>query len=115
MSRVGLLLVFERRAAQLPKLAGRMGPRGDGQRFIEGGREARGVFFQDSPDLGNQLRRWRGLRFDRVRTLHREIISGRQSAELLSMQGLDEITRAAAVRERRQLRSSDPSPSCDCI
>lgn len=60
------------------------------------------MFFQDSPDLGNQLRRWRGLRFDRLLTLHRELLSSSQSAELLSLQGLAKIPRAAAGRERRQ-------------
>jgi DNA polymerase-3 subunit delta len=97
---VGLLLAFERRAAQLAQLAARMGPRGDVQRFIEGERQARRVFFRDAPDLGKQLRRWRGPRLarliERLVALHRDALANSQSAELLVAQGLAEITRAAA-------------------
>ena len=106
LSPVGLLLAFERRAAQLVQLAARMGARDDVQRFIEGERQARRVFFRDAPDLGNQLRRWRGRRLERLVArlvaLHRELLANSQSAELLLAQGLAEITRAAAASERRR-------------
>src|SRR5690606_32500390 len=49
---VGLLLAFERRAAQLAELAARLGPRGDAMAFIEAESKARRVFFRDAPDLG---------------------------------------------------------------
>ena len=106
LSPVGLLLAFERRAAQLVQLAARMGPRGDVQRFIEGERQARRVFFRDAADLGNQLRRWRGKRLgrlvERLVALHRELLANSQSAELLLAHGLTEIARAAAAAERRR-------------
>ena len=106
LSPVGLLLAFERRAAQLAQLAARMGPRGDVQRFIEGERQARRVFFRDAPDLGNQLRRWRGKRLgrlvERLVALHRELLANSQSAELLLAQGLTDIARAAAAAERKR-------------
>jgi DNA polymerase-3 subunit delta len=106
LSPVGLLLAFERRAAQLVQLAARMGPRGDVQRFIEDERQARRVFFRDAPDLLNQLRCWRGKRLERLVArlvaLHRELLANSQSAELLLAQGLAEITRAAAATERRR-------------
>ncbi|QGN55076.1 DNA polymerase III subunit delta [Novosphingobium sp. Gsoil 351] len=101
---VGLLLAFERRAAQLAQLAARMGPRGDVQRFMESERQARRVFFRDAPDLTNQLRRWRGKRLtrlvERLVALHRELMANSQSAGLLLAQGLTEIARAAAAVER---------------
>ena len=106
LSPVGLLLAFERRAAQLAQLAARMGPRGDVQRFIDAEKGARRVFFRDAPDLANQLRRWRGRRLERLVerliALHRELLANSQSAELLLAQGLTEIARAAAAGERRR-------------
>ena len=102
LSPVGLLLAFERRAAQLLQLSARMGPRGDVQRFVEGERQARRVFFRDAPDLSNQLGRWRGRRLERLVErlvgLHRELLANSQSAELLLAHGLTEIARAAASR-----------------
>ena len=102
LSPVGLLLAFERRAAQLAQLAARMGPRGDVGKFMEGERQARRVFFRDAPALGNQLRRWRGMRLGRLVALHRDLLANSQSAELLLAQGLTEITRAAAAADRKR-------------
>ena len=106
LSPVGLLLAFERRAAQLAQLAARMGPRGDVGKFMEGERQARRVFFRDAPALGNQLRRWRGMRLgrlvERLVALHRDLLANSQSAELLLAQGLTEITRAAAAADRKR-------------
>lgn len=104
LSPVGLLLAFERRAAQLAQLAARMGPRGDVQRFIDGENKARRIFFRDAPELAVQLGRWRGRRLerlvDRLIGLHRELLANSQSAELLLSQGLAEIARAAAAAGR---------------
>jgi DNA polymerase-3 subunit delta len=95
---VGLLLAFERRAAQLAQLAAKLGPRGD----IAGLLEAERVFFKDKGDLHVQLRKWRGPRLARLVTrlveLHRMLLTNSQNAELLLAQGLTEIARQAAVQ-----------------
>ena len=97
---VGLLLAFERRTAQLAQLAGRMGPRGDINDFLEQESAARRVFFRDKPDLLQQMKRWRGRRLvrlvDRIMELHRALLTDSRNADLLLSQGLAEITRAAA-------------------
>lgn len=97
---VGLLLAFERRAAQLVQLAARMGERADINAFMEQETAARRVFFRDRADLTAQLRRWRGARLvrltERLTMLHRTLISDNRNAELMLAQGLAEITRAAA-------------------
>lgn len=99
---VGLLLAFERRAAQLAGLAARMGPRGDVSDFIEMEANARRVFFKEKPELVAQLQRWRGNRLERLveklAGLHRQLLSHSQDADLLLRQGLVEIARAAARR-----------------
>lgn len=96
---VGLLLAFERRAAQLVQLAARMGERSDINAFMEQETAARRVFFRDRADLTAQLRRWRGARLvrltERLTMLHRTLISDNRSAELMLAQGLAEIARAA--------------------
>ena len=103
---VGLLLAFERRAAQLAQLAARLGTRGDVQRFVEDERQARRIFFRDAADLATQLSRWRGRRLERLVErlveLHRELLANSQSAELLLAQGLTEIARAASAPARRR-------------
>ena len=97
---VGLLLAFERRAAQLAQLAGRMRGRGDINAFLEQEMAARRVFFRDKPDLANQLRRWRGRKLgrlvERLVSLHRSLLADNRNGELLLAQGLAEITRAAS-------------------
>jgi len=101
---VGLLLAFERRAAQLAQLAARLGPRGNVSQFIESERAARRVFFGDAADLKVQLALWRGKRLDRlVRRLadtHRTLLSNSQAAETLLAQELAEIARAAVAARR---------------
>ena len=96
---VGLLLAFERRAAQLAQLAARLGPSGDIAGLIESEIGARRVFFRDKRDLVIQVRRWRGRRLERLVAklvgLHRALLANSQSAELLLAQGLTEIARAA--------------------
>lgn len=102
LSPVGLLLAFERRAAQLADLAGKLGPRGDIQALLEAESAARRVFWKDKRDLGTQLGRWRGKRLarllERLMELHRALLANSQNAELLLAQGLAEITRAAAAQ-----------------
>ncbi len=102
LSPVGLLLAFERRAAQLAQLAAKLGPRGDAAELIESEAAARRVFWKDKRDLGMQLKRWRGKRLerlvDRLMDLHRALLGNSQNAELLLAQGLAAIARAAAQR-----------------
>lgn len=97
---VGLVLAFERRAAQLVQLAARMGERGDVNAFMEQETSAKRVFFRDRADLTQQLRRWRGSRLvrltERLTMLHRTLISDNRNGELVLAQGLAEIARAAA-------------------
>lgn len=100
LSPVGLLLAFERRAAQLAQLAGRMRGRGDVNAFLEQEMAARRVFFRDKPDLAQQLRRWRGRKLgrlvERLMNLHRQILADNRNGEIVLSQGLAEIARAAA-------------------
>jgi len=97
---VGLLLAFERRAAQLAQLAGRMRGRSDVNAFLEQEMAARRVFFRDKPDLSLQLRRWRGRKLmrllERLMSLHRQLLADNRNSEIVLSQGLAEITRAAA-------------------
>jgi DNA polymerase-3 subunit delta len=99
---VGLLLAFERRAAQLAQLAARLGSRGDVGGFIESERKAHRVFWRDAGDLKVQLAHWRGRRLDRlVRRLaetHRNLLSNSQAAETLLAQELAQIARNAIGR-----------------
>jgi DNA polymerase-3 subunit delta len=99
---VGLLLAFERRAAQLAGLAARLGPRGDINALLDAEAAARRVFWKDKRDLNEQLRRWRGRKLARLTgrliELHRSLLTSSQNAELLLAQGLAEIARAAAAR-----------------
>jgi DNA polymerase-3 subunit delta len=96
---VGLLLAFERRAAQLVQLAARMGEHGDVNSFMEQETASKRVFFRDRSDLTTQLRRWRGARLvrltERLTMLHRSLISDNRNGELMLAQGLAEIARAA--------------------
>jgi len=102
---VGLLLAFERRAAQLAQLAARLGRSGDVRGFIEGEKRARRIFFKDERDLEAQLTRWRGDALDslvaKLTALHRDLLTNSQSSEVLLAQGLTEIARKAASARRR--------------
>lgn len=99
---VGLLLAFERRAAQLAQLAARLGPRGDVTALMKSEAAARRVFWKDKRDLIVQLKRWRGRRLARLIVrlgeMHRALLANSQNAELLLAQGLADIARAAAQR-----------------
>jgi DNA polymerase-3 subunit delta len=99
---VGLLLAFERRAAQLAQLAGKLGPRGDVNALLEAESAARRVFWKDKRDLNDQLRRWRPRKLARLTArlaaTHRALLANSHSAELLLAQELAEIARAAAAK-----------------
>ena len=99
---VGVLLAFERRAAQLAGLAARLGPRGNVQDFMEGERSARRVFWKDAPALTRQLDLWRGPKLERLlarlMALHRALLSNSHDSGIILMQSLAELTRAAGIR-----------------
>lgn len=99
---VGVLLAFERRAAQLAALAAKLGPRGDMQALLAGEKAARRIFWKDERDIANQLRHWRGGRLERLverlMALHRQLLANSQAAELLLAQELAEIARHATQR-----------------
>lgn len=94
---VGLLLAFERRAAQLAALAARFGGSGDLDAFLQRESEARRIFWREKALLGTQMRKWRGHRLERLATrlvgLHQSLLANSQDAELLLAQGLTEIAR----------------------
>ncbi|PLK27111.1 DNA polymerase III subunit delta [Novosphingobium sp. TH158] len=102
LSPVGLLIQFERRAAQLAQLASKLGPRGDVRALVEAEKNARRIFWKDERDFQAQLQRWRGRKLerllDRLTALHRALLANSQSAELLLAQELTEIARFAAGR-----------------
>ncbi|MED5206852.1 MAG: DNA polymerase III subunit delta, partial [Pseudomonadota bacterium] len=101
---VGVLLAFERRAAQLARIAAALGSRSFGD--LDRGEEARlGIFFKEKRDIGQQLALWRhGDKLDRLTqrlvALHRELLTNSQAAELLLAQGLADIARVAVARAR---------------
>jgi DNA polymerase III, delta subunit len=98
---VGLLLAFERRAAQLAGLHARMGRNPDISGFLKAEAAARRVFWKDQPALSVQLRIWRGARIERLVArlveLHQSLLSNSQDAELLLAEALAAITRTAAA------------------
>jgi DNA polymerase-3 subunit delta len=102
---VGVLLAFERRAAQLAQLAARCGNRMKVSDFIEGERKAGRVFWRDAGDLKVQLGFWRGQQLDRlVRRLaatHGALLSSSSAGETLLAQELSEIARKAANQPSR--------------
>ena len=97
---VGLLLAFERRAAQLAQLNAKLGPRDSAEAFVAGEARARRVFWKDEKDLADQLVRWRGPRMARLVArlveLHRELLSNSSAGETLLAQALAGIARQAA-------------------
>jgi len=103
LSPVGLLLAFERRAAQLAQLAAKLGRRSDVSAFVQSQKGTRLVFFRDVGEITRQLQRWRGRRLERLIerlvALHRELLANSTHADLLLAQGLTEIARAAAQRK----------------
>ena len=103
---VGLLLAFERRAAQLAQLAARLG------RIAEEHPPGR-LFGIDertdplaAPDLKLQLAHWRGKRLERLverlAETHRALLANSQSADTLLAQELAEIGRNALSDRRNR-------------
>jgi DNA polymerase-3 subunit delta len=103
---VGVLLAFERRAAQLAQLAGRLGTRSNIGEFVEGERRSGRIFWRDAGDLKAQLGFWRGRRLDRlVRRLaatHRALLANSAAAETLLAQELSEIARKAVNQPKNR-------------
>ena len=99
---VGVLLAFERRAAQLAQLAARLGSRGRINELLEAEQKAHRVFWRDRRDLATQLERWTAPKLERLvqrlAALHRALLANSQAAELLLAQELGEITRYAGKR-----------------
>jgi len=102
LNAVGVLMAFERRAAQLTQLAGRLGHRSDIAAFIKGESAARRVFFKEERDLIRQLQCWSGKSLprliNRLLRLHQQLLGNSQDAELLLLHGLSEIARVASRR-----------------
>lgn len=100
---VGLLLAFERRAAQLSALSARLGPQGDISALIDSETSARRIRWQDKASLSSQLRRWRGNRLnrlvDRLVALHQALLANSRDGELMLAHGLAQIA-AASSRPR---------------
>lgn len=99
---VGVLLAFERRAAQLARIAAVLGPRPFGA--LDKGEKARlGIFWKEEREVGNQLAIWRHRdRLDRLThgltRLHRDLLTNSQTAELLLAQQLTSIAQLARGR-----------------
>lgn len=98
---VGLLLAFERRAAQLAQLNARLGRGESIESFVEAEVRARRVFFKDKPDIAAQLHRWRGRKLARLVArlvdVHRSLLANSQANDTLLAQALAGI--AAAARQ----------------
>ena len=101
---VGVLLAFERRAAQLAQLAGRLGSRDDISAFVDRETRARRIFWRDAGELKDQLTVWRAERLDRlIRRLaesHRALLSNSSAADTLLAQELSEIARESRRQQR---------------
>lgn len=99
MNPVGLLLAFERRAAQLAGLNARLGRSPDIMGFLKAEAGARRVFWKDQPALAVQLKIWRGARLERLVAglvaLHQSLMINSHDSELLLGEGLVKIARTA--------------------
>jgi DNA polymerase-3 subunit delta len=101
---VGVLLAFERRAAQLARIAAAIGSRPYGG--LDKGEKARlGIFWKEEREIGNQLSIWRQRgRLDRLThglmRLHREILTNSQASELLLAQGLTSLAQLGGAGRR---------------
>lgn len=98
---VGLLLAFERRAAQLAQLNARLG-RGRVKDFIESESRARRIFFKDARDLADQLELWRGPRLSRLLArlteLHRSLLAPSAPGDAILTRALVAIASSARRR-----------------
>ncbi|SFG22562.1 DNA polymerase III, delta subunit [Novosphingobium sp. CF614] len=105
---VGLLLAFERRAAQLAGLNARLGQNPDVANFLKAEAGARRIFWKDQPALGIQLKIWRGPRLERLVArliaMHQSLMLNSQDAELLLAEGLLTITRIASADVKQRIK-----------
>ena len=106
---VGVLLAFERRAAQLAQLAGKLGGRGgDVGALLEAEKAARRVFWKDVPELARQLELWRGPRLERLverlMALHQQLLANSHESGLLLSHGMARILREAMKASRKDRR-----------
>ena len=96
---VGLLLAFERRAAQLAQLNARLGPRENAAALVSTEARARRIFWKDEKDIAEQLGIWRGEKMARLVArlveLHRELRSNSAASDTLLAQALARLARAA--------------------
>ena len=103
---VGLLLAFERRAAQLAALAARLGRGGNVSSLIQSEQKAHRIFWRDAGDLAVQLAIWRGKALDRLvhrlAETHRALLTNSQAAEILLAQELAEIARKSLAQKERR-------------
>jgi DNA polymerase-3 subunit delta len=92
---VGLLLAFERRAAQLAQLNAKLGSGGNARALVEAETKARRIFFKDQHDLAEQLGLWRGRKLARLVSrlveLHRTLLANSAASEVLLAQALTGI------------------------
>lgn len=106
MNPVGLLLAFERRAAQLAGLAARLGNSGDVSAFLKVEAGARRIFWKDQSALTVQLKIWRGKRLERLVarliSLHQSLLGNSHDAEMLLSHGLLTIARIAGAASTRR-------------
>lgn len=104
---VGLLLAFERRAAQLAGLHARFGRGADIDGFLKAEAGARRIFWKDQAVLATQLRIWRGLRLERLVArliaLHQKLLANSRDSELLLADGLLTLTRIAGSDARQRI------------
>lgn len=104
---VGLLLAFERRAAQLAGLNARLGRSSDLDGFLKAEAGARRIFWKDQAAVGAQLRIWRGARLERLVArliaLHQKLLSNSADSELLLAQGLLTIARTASASAKQRI------------
>jgi DNA polymerase-3 subunit delta len=107
---VGVALALERRAAQLARIAARIGPGARIGNLGPGDKMQLGIFFREEAAIARQFERWslpagrggRDTRLDRLiprlAALHRTLLANSRAAELLLAQELAEIARFAARR-----------------
>jgi DNA polymerase-3 subunit delta len=102
LNSVGLLLAFERRAAQLAQLNARMGRGTRVREFVTGEVRAKRVFWKDERDMAEQLELWRGPRLGRLVArlveLHRSLLSSGGATETLLTRALAAIAADAGRR-----------------
>ena len=106
---VGLLLAFERRAAQLAQLNARLGPRDDAARTgRRRGAGAAGVLQGRARISPTSSALWRGAKMARLVArlveLHRELLANSAAGEILLAQALAGLTARCGTLSLSELR-----------